>query len=426
VPAGPSVGRFADFVFASFLLLTFVGLEPFTVRDADALRTLGTGDGDVARQIGYLTAFTISAITVVSKRGLGALATVPVSVAAVLAWCFLSVTWAVDPVISFRRVTLTALVVATTIFNVESLGAARTLRTLRVVLAGILIVNWIGVLWVPQAVHLPGEVAEELLGDWRGLHAHKNTAGAISAVSALVFLFFAQHSGRWRDWLLVCGAVVFLILTQAKTSISLFGLTLVAGAIYRYGWRRPRTRRVVIAVFLAALATAVFAAVTEQSRLAQVFSDPALLTGRGAIWHMLLASVKEHPLGGVGYGSFWNIGAAMPLTMYGDNWVTFQVQGHNGYLDMLVQTGGIGLTLLVIGVVFVPLREFATAAPNAIQLRAFLFSLFTFAIFFNLTESSFFQRDRPEWVMFLVVLALMRQLEGAHEATRPRFARTAA
>jgi O-antigen ligase len=154
-----------------------------------------------------------------------------------------------------------------------------------------------------------------------------------------------------------------------------------------------------------------YAAITEWSAVTAYFDDPDIFTGRGAIWQVLIASARDHPLQGVGYGSFWNIGSLTPATDYSrDIWVALNVQGHNGYLDALAQIGLVGLALMVIALVIVPLRQLlATDGQDDVRLRGYLFSMLTFVVFYNVTETVFLRQDKPIWVMFLVVLAVLRQ-----------------
>ena len=51
------------------------------------------------------------------------------------------------------------------------------------------------------AVHLPGEIDPGLVGDWRRLYGQKNAAGAVCAMTALLFLFTRNGKYNWMGWL---------------------------------------------------------------------------------------------------------------------------------------------------------------------------------------------------------------------------------
>src|SRR4029077_6486245 len=172
------------------------------------------------------------------QRGLGVVRTVPPMLIALLAWCLLSASWAAAPDVAVRRAALAIVVVVSTMLCVDIVGGERAFRIWRLVLAGVLIVNWLSIAFVHQAVHLPGEQDPGLVGDWRGLYFHKNIAGAVSAVSALVFFFTALRSKRWIDIALCAAAVAFTVMTRSKSSLGLLAVAFAFGIIYRYAWRR--------------------------------------------------------------------------------------------------------------------------------------------------------------------------------------------
>src|SRR5271165_1383181 len=95
----------ADAGFVVFLLLIFVGLSPFAIRDPAALsagESGFSGAGDLARQISYLGAFALVGFAAVQQRGLKALWDVSPILAALLLWCALSAIWAAAPGVTFR------------------------------------------------------------------------------------------------------------------------------------------------------------------------------------------------------------------------------------------------------------------------------------------------------------------------------------
>jgi O-antigen ligase len=393
-------------VFVAFLLLVFVGLRPFAVRDEESLLAGAAGDGDLVRQIAFVAVFlAASLVALLQPRG-RITEVVPAPLAAVLCWCLLSVVWAIEPVIALRRVGLTILVVCTIAACINSIGGAGVLRLLRGVLALVLIANLVSIAVIPQAVHLDGERAADLVGAWRGMHFHKNAAGVIAALSAMVFLAFALETRRWANWALFGGAVVFLVMTRAKTSIALLGIAVAAGLVYRHALRDQSRRPVTLFAMVTGLCVVFILALLNHSALAALLQDPDFLTGRGAIWQALIASVQERPILGVGYGSFWNIGASSPVTQYVDNWVMSAAHGHNGYLDLLVQTGVIGLGLVLLALIVIPLARLMSAGPGSIGLKTLCFSVLVFVVFFNVTESGLVERDRPEWVLFVMMLML--------------------
>ena len=404
--------RVLEIAFFLFLLLVFVGLSPFATRDPNVLaagETIQAGEGDLIRQILYLTIFVIIAATAIQRAGMRAIDAVPISLILLLMWCGASALWAQEPGITIRRVGLEVVVVLSVMLSVNTLGIDRSLKILRHVLALVLIVNWLSIPILPQAVHLANETDPSIVGDWRGLYYHKNITGAVCAISILIFLYYAIRERSRSDLVLLIGTVGFLIMTRSKSSMGLLPLALGAAAAYRGAWRSTLDRMIVsvAAVLLLTLAGVVIA--LNYDAIAHVLSDPGQFTGRAAIWQAEIAYIGDHPLLGSGFGSFADTGAQSPLHDYvGQAWVEIISHGHNGYLQLIVTTGLIGFTLAMFALIFRPAMGFARADDMDPTLKALLFGLFAFFLFHNLTESDFLESDGASWVVYLMMMAALR------------------
>ena len=409
----------AEAGFVLFMLLVFVGIEPFNVRDYSTL-AIGesgfAGEGDSIRQILYLAALAMIALAAFDRRGIRAFFGVPLPLALLLLWCCLSALWAAAPGVTFRRAGLEIVVVLSAILSVDMLGFERSLKLLRNVLALVLIANWISIPLIPQAVHLPGEMDPSLVGNWRGMFFHKNIAGSTTALSAIIFLYYAVERKSLQDLALFLGAVVFTIMTHSKSSIGLLPVAILFGSIYRLAWRRG-IDRAIVAVMLAAIAVGgVVLAVIDSDIITRALENPDEFTGRAQIWQAEIAFIHDHFLLGSGFGTFADTGAASPLRDYvAAVWVQNISHGHNAYLQLCVTVGAVGLTLAMIAFVIRPLAAYVTMKPEALNFAAPLFTIFVFMILHNFLESDFLEGDGPAWVIFLISLALLRHLPDAAE-----------
>ena len=224
-------------VLLAFLLLAFVGLSPFAVQ-TPAVTAFGqvgtTGAGDLARQLCYLAVLGAIVIGAVRTRGIRAASSLPVLLVLLLAWCLLSALWSGEPGVTLRRAGLAVVLVISAMLSAETVGAERSLVLWRWVLAAVLIVNLASIHFIPQAVHLPGEADTSLVGDWRGLYGHKNIAGSVGAMTAIIFLFTPRASPsafrKLLDVAIAVAAVGFTVMTRSKSSLGLLAVALVAGA----------------------------------------------------------------------------------------------------------------------------------------------------------------------------------------------------
>jgi len=405
----------ADAGFAALLLLVFVGLHPFEVRDSAALLHGAdeSGSGSVLRQASYLGVFALTGFAAL-HRGVRVWSAVPVSLLLLLGWCVASALWAGEPYVTLRRAALECVIVGSVFLGVMTLGAERALRIFYWVLAGVLIVNWLSIPLVPQAVHLAGEADPSLIGDWRGLYFHKNIAGAVCAISALVFFFAFMETRRWWDGVLFVGAVAFAAMTHSKTSLALLPVALVVGAVYRFAWGRVLDRQIVLVAALLIGFVAVVALASEWNALAHLLTDPEELSGRAAIWQAELRAIADNPLLGSGFGSFADTGGASPLRHYiGSAWIANISHGHSGYLQLLVTIGGVGFVLALWALVGWPFRRFLAADADDLNLKGLLFAVFVFVVFHNILESDYLESDAAAWVAFLLMLAMLKNIGRA-------------
>src|ERR1700733_2910952 len=381
-----------DAVFVALLLLAFVGMQPFALRNpATDLQTSPyqmTGSGDAIRQVFYLLIFASVVVAAFLRRGFAIATIVPPMLTVLLGWCLLSAVWAAAPDIALRRAGLAIVVALSAMFCIDSLGVERSLKLWRYVLAGVLIVNWLSIAFVHQAVHLPGEQDPGLVGNWRGLYFHKNIAGAVSAITAILFFFQALKERPLLNGAFCAGAIGFTIMTVSKSSIGLLPLAIAAGYLYARIWRRGIDRAIAgTALLLITIACALILA-THQHAILHALNDPTELTGRTAIWIGEFSFIRDHPLLGAGFGSFADTGAASLLHAYvADKWVQNISHGHNAYLQMLVTIGLPGFALAILVFLLAPACAFWRFDPARAGIKAVLVAIFVFMVLHNFLES---------------------------------------
>jgi exopolysaccharide production protein ExoQ len=418
-PRDVSRSVIAEIVFIALLLVMFVGLTPFAPPvSPTSVNVAAPAPGDSLRQIIFLSILFPILFAAVFQRGLSALRVVPPALMAMLAWCFLSVFWSAVPDVTLRRAALAAIVVLSTMLSVDLIGTQRAFFLWRVILAVILAVNWLSIPLVQTAVHLPGEVDPSLIGDWRGLYAQKNTAGAVCVMTALLFLFSRNGRGNWIGLVVAAAATGFLIMTRSKTSLGLFPLALLAGLLYRISWRDSLSRAIFLcgAILMTGLVAAI--AILNWDMIDSLLADPTGFTGRAEIWQTSLAFLRDHPLLGAGFGTLTDARSQSPLHNYVSGWVGAASHGHNGYLQILVTIGSAGFVLAMLALVVAPARRLWSLDLKDDGFRPMLFSLFVFALLHNVMESDFLEGDSLVWASLLLVIAALNTTARRHSLTR--------
>ncbi len=366
-----------------------------------------TGEGSPIRQAGYLLVFVFMIVGARPLLDYRRLLVLPLPIVLALAWCWISLTWALDPDIAARRLTLTTLVIWSVFALVRHLDYEKSMRLVRVAFVLTLIACYIAVLVLPamgkHQMTEPGDL--QLVGNWRGILGHKNFAGAVCALTILSFIFDARRISRWIRIAVILAAFVFLVFTQSKTSFGILFIAILTGLAYASF--SPRRRYYAIPIlFILAIVASLFIDMYSDV-LVNKFSDPYAFTGRGKIWQMLWAFANDHPIFGAGYGSFWNIGGDSPVYRYGTGWIVQISSGHNGYLDLLVQVGLPGLILIVTAVIVWPVYQLIVTRTLPPARGALIMGFVTFCTAHNMTESSMFDRDSIVQVCLMITLALI-------------------
>lgn len=269
----------------------------------------------------------------------------------------LSTTWSAVPDIALRRVIKQLLLVVAIAGVVMGAGSPRDIFRLAVVFTGfIMLANIASVALFPGA-------AIDATGAFRGLHVHKNTAGAFTMIAVFVWFSAARWSqGAWMRGLLYAGTLiwfVFLLGTISRTAIGCTILALTVVLLLGYFVRHPRMGVIcTIGAILASLG-AIYTLFLFNFSFVEIIDviegDKTTLTGRSVIWGVVYQVFLDHMLVGVGYGSLWSTGDVAALQAYGNlNLTGFLLritQAHSGYFDVLATLGLVGAIIFLVFVV---------------------------------------------------------------------------
>lgn len=331
------------------------------------------------------------------------IARMPFLVAAI-GWCWISVTWAADSVISLKRVVLLTIVLSVFISAAAAVRRPAALwQTVALLLAGILAVDLVSALAFPS-------LGREASGNFAGMHQSKNTAGAITALTLLVWFFTDPPRKRtWWRWLralVLLGGLVFLAGTGSKTSLA---SVLVSGVLAVFLAVLARTGPLTAALGACLVMTVggavalVVVVLSPQAVLTLLYGD-ATLTGRTVLWEFLWPSVEQHPWLGLGYQSLWLTGGMGMIERWSPTTLNWAVhQAHNGYLDLLLTIGTVGLALVAVTLLSGlgrALKAQGADAGNGVLILAVLI----FAMIHNITESSLLRADHAVWGVTLLAL----------------------
>jgi O-antigen ligase len=384
------------------VLMTFTVLGPLISYNPGSY----TGDGNPLRQAVYIIALIMALVAANLRHYPKRLLAIPLSVSIILTWFVLSLSWSAVPEIAMRRLLLTIIIIWSVFMAINRAGYDKTLAAIRYIMPFVLVANYAAVFIAPSfGIHQVSEEDPSIIGAWRGIMMQKNFAGAMCAFTILFFVLDAKKLKNVLRVAVVLGATYFLYRTQSKTSIGIVVMSLVLGYLYTLYDKRNRPAVIIgvgVLLFVLFLLSVIY-----WNQITAPFHSQDAFTGRVQIWPVLIAYWLDHWLLGSGYGSFWNIGADSPVFEYNTGWVAHIYSGHNGYLDILVQTGIIGLVLSVGLAILWPLVKLLISPSIDRAHGGLIIGCIWFSALHNLTESSLFDRDQIPHVFLIIALALL-------------------
>lgn len=320
-----------------------------------------------------------------------------------LGWAAMTSLWSVEPGITLRRVVLQLMMAAGTIGLVVAARAPGTVvRWLFWMFAAAALLNILVVAKEP-----PGPLGHE------GIYPHKNYLGAISAMTAVV-AWGVVMKGPARDRLaavlVVPIALLLLVLARAKTSL---GLAIVVPPAALLTAILARDLRLSPAITVpAALIGAIFVYKTGvaggwwdfHAFAGTVFGDPTL-TLRTDIWAFAMKKIAEAPWLGYGFEVFWGAGPDSPSLREGPGFVAKMPHAHNGYLDLVLQTGAVGFAICM--AIFVWMLHLAgRVARTSLPLAVLGLGVIWFTLLYNGLETTFFRGFSLKSIMMFTVIGL--------------------
>jgi exopolysaccharide production protein ExoQ len=252
-------------------------------------------------------------------------------------WVLCSTAWSIDPWLTARRAPAFVLAGLLGLYFAERFPQERQLHILWTAMVLLSIATIIVAIGFPE---IGLERSAGHTGDWQGIFTQKNACGRMMVLATAIVL------ARKRWWLKGPSLVLFLVvlLMSGSRSAWLLEAVVLCGAMV-FSLLPRMQRRAQGVLLVGATATAVGMALgifLYRSQLMQLMGRDATLSGRMAIWDAVWQRILERPWFGYGYAAFWRgwtgpsfeVSAAVQFLVF---------HAHNGYLDVWLQTGLVGL-----------------------------------------------------------------------------------
>ncbi len=325
-------------------------------------------------------------------------------------YCGLSVLWSDYSDVSFKRwIKSLGDLVMVLIVVTESDRLAAIKRILSRV--GFVVIP-LSVLFIKYYPELGREYRPDF-GFWKlsytGITTSKNSLGMVTLVfgvgCAWQFLQALKRRGtkEWARPVIAQGillAMVFWLFWTINSATSMTCFLMATGLILVTSHRVIHRPAMVHVLVFAMITVSLFALFLDTGgSLVGVLGRNPTLTGRTAIWDLTLGMVNN-PLLGTGFESFW---LGQRLQKMWDAYWWHPNEAHNGYLEIYLTLGWVGVAVLAI-FLFSGYRSIASSLHRDPGLSGLRIALFLIALVYNLTESAI-RMGNPIWIFLLMAMA---------------------
>jgi len=324
-----------------------------------------------------------------------------------LLYCFIAITWSDFPFVAFKRWIkelghpIMVLVLLTEPNFEESL--TRLLKRCSYIIAPV------SILWIKYYPEY-GRGFSEWTGQAynTGITENKNSLGWDCLILCFFFVWHLlmtlrrEKSKARRDELILCIGFLAMIswlfsIADSKTPLVALFLSLAILLFTGVRWVNRRLVGVYVLAAVAMIVTVEWTIGIYESAL-EILGRNASLTERTPLWAELRKWGDRNPVFGVGFESFW-LGERRETIWETMKWAPSQA--HNGYLETYINTGAVGLALLLCLIIATYCKAHRALLHDFDFGRyryAFLFAI----LIYNWTEASLYGLH-PVWFMFFVL-----------------------
>jgi len=310
---------------------------------------------------------------------------------------FVSTAWSEAPLMTLRR---SIAILGTTAFGIY-LATSYSPRELLKLLAWVF--GLIAVLSLGFVLLLP-EYALHENGKWCGIYINKNFLGSMMSLAAITWLVYALCTSKARLVAIGFGGFSVALLLLSNSITSIFAFMMLLSVLLLYGlfqWPRMRKPGPMILIMLAVLGLSTLLVINLDALLFALGRNETL-SGRTELWKAIGEVIKQRPWTGYGFGAFW-LGSEGMSGYIGQLLHWYPGHAHNGFLDIWLQLGLVGVILFTITLIRNLFKALILTWREKGLVSMVPLLLLLFMTLHNITESTFMKQNNFFWILFTVV-----------------------
>jgi exopolysaccharide production protein ExoQ len=399
--SNPSLGQFLTVVEVGLVIFFLFFSESFNFAEP------------VSKSINFLNYIFLAGMIMRRWKRMAYVLSMDLSLLALIMFAVSSVFWSVDVDYSFResigmlRGTLFGVYLATCFTFKEHFKLFVWVALWAVV------VNLIVCLILPDFGIAPDPNKPSQMA-YIGIYPYKQILGRVMVLSfaTLVVDFWRSPHRRWLSALGVIGSVFLLFAARSSTYQIAAIVAILMLPLHQIAKQGVKTRTVlfVITVMLGVTLSGMLAVNWET--IVDSLGKDVTFNGRTPIWTLALEQWAKRPFLGYGYAAFW--GSDEGLSVYrGVSWVwalhkhSYDIRtfiSHNAFIDITLQLGIVGLTLLLFNIGLV-MHRVVTLMTHTRSLESFwMLQLLVIQIIGGCFEiSTYVAGNSISWVIYVAM-----------------------
>jgi O-antigen ligase len=245
---------------------------------------------------------------------------------------------------------------------------------------------------------------------WKGIFVHKQYLGRQMAIGFVIFILtiFAQKKYRIIYLIGMLFMVILILLSRSKTALILLLLSLFMLPLYKIVKQHYKLKVLIFLIGLLLIGgMAILILSNLEFLLVDTLGKDLNLNGRVPIWNLILEKGLERPWLGYGYAGFWT--SPESLFVLNNSWAgTEDLTGtrfhaHNGFVDLFIQLGLLGLSVFVFHFLKVFGRVvYVLTSTQAIE-YFWMIEFLTLMILFNMTETITILSTGTLWTLYVSI-----------------------
>jgi O-antigen ligase len=336
----------------------------------------------------------------------------------------ISIFWSVSPIISaYKVIILLASSIAGSVMGLR-LKVERWLELLFWFGAVVIILSFAFALILPDVGTMPLPFYN---ASWAGIYWHRNQLGSTMALLSTVFLIRALLGVQLKKPLAALDGIFYftsLIVIYLAASAAGYLLTFILNfsVLLIIGWLKIQLRLKRIHYFgiLTLFGAAAVLAGRNMDFVFGLVNRNSSLTGRIPMWaHLFKNVISLSPWIGYGFGAVWSIGSFRTSLSQAVGWTYPVMIGDNGFIDIVLSLGFIGLIPFLGVVVLASIRSIKSALSYRTLINFFPLLLMLFALLANISFSLFLETESLIWLLIVAVLFIPSDADDGRRESPP-------